>query len=183
MLQCVHKCSCLPSVMDKNFVLLIVFMAMHTLISVRQKEPAWIEEGAKEYLKRLGVAVAEVIVRPPSRSLGKPAAQLMAQEGEAIVRAINAQKSLRWVVALDVQGNTMSTDALASALSNWLRHYSHVIWVIGGADGLAPEVLALANLHLSLSPMTFPHHLARLILLEQIYRATTLNVGHPYHRA
>ena len=87
------------------------------------------------------------------------------------------------VVALDVKGQTLSTEALSEKFDDWRMRGDDVTFLIGGADGLAPDCLSRADEKLSLSAMTFPHGLARVVLAEQLYRAWTLIAGHPYHRA
>jgi 23S rRNA (pseudouridine1915-N3)-methyltransferase len=87
------------------------------------------------------------------------------------------------VVALDVQGRSWSTEHLAASLAGWLGEGRDLALLVGGPEGLAAECLARADIRWSLSPLTFPHPLVRIILAEQIYRAWTLLHGHPYHRA
>lgn len=87
------------------------------------------------------------------------------------------------VVALDERGTAWSTRTLAKHLAAWEMGGRDVTLLIGGADGLAPACLERAGEHWSLSPLTLPHALARVLVAEQLYRAWSLNTGHPYHRA
>lgn len=157
-------------------------MALHTVISIRQKEPDWVEKAAGEFSKRLGANLIEIAIRPPARTLAKPVNTLRAMEAESIQKQLMLQPQEAWCIALDVRGEMMSTESLATTWLQW-QQQGRLIWIIGGADGLDDSILQRASFRLSLSPMTFPHHLARVMLLEQIYRATTINLGHPYHRA
>ena len=88
-----------------------------------------------------------------------------------------------FVVALEIAGKPLSTGQLSAWLSERLRDARPLALMIGGPDGLAPAVLERANLRWSLSPLTLPHGLARVLVAEQIYRAMSLLAGHPYHRA
>ena len=88
-----------------------------------------------------------------------------------------------WVVVLDEHGKDATTMALARSIASWRSDRREIVFVIGGPDGLAPEVKARANETLRLSAMTLPHALARVLLSEQLYRAWSILAGHPYHRA
>ena len=87
------------------------------------------------------------------------------------------------VVALDVTGRSLDTEALSRRLAGWLQDGRDVVLTVGGPDGLAPPVVDRAEWRWSLSPLTLPHGLVRVVLAEQLYRAWTVTVGHPYHRA
>lgn len=102
------------------------------------------------------------------------------KEGEALLSRLN-EKS--YVVALDLKGKMYSSPELAQMLEKRAASgYSHFTFIIGGSDGLSPEVTDRANCRLCISPMTFTHQMARLILLEQIYRAMKINNGEKYHK-
>ena len=113
------------------------------------------------------------------RSRSAPAATAMETEAAKILKA-TADSSL--VVALHEKGSPWSTRDLAKELNRWRLEHNQVTMVIGGPDGLAPECLKRANLHWSLSNLTLPHGLVRIVVAEQIYRAWTIIQGHPYHR-
>lgn len=157
-------------------------MALHSILSVRHKEPAWIAEGANEYLKRLGNAVRDCAITPPSRSPRANAESFIDKEAALISSALRDLPKKSVKIGMHERGTLMSTAKLAVQIEKWQQNGA-MIWIIGGADGLSDKILDQCEMRLSLSPMTFPHSLARLILLEQIYRATTMIQHHPYHRA
>jgi 23S rRNA (pseudouridine1915-N3)-methyltransferase len=148
--------------------------------AVGQRLPAWAAQGVDEFTGRMprdfGVEVREV--RPEARS-GQPVARLLAAEG-ARLRAAVPQGAL--LVALDEKGRDWTTAQLAQALGQWRDQALSPAFVIGGADGLDPGLKGEAALRLRLSSLTLPHALARLVLVEQIYRAWTILAAHPYHR-
>ncbi|MFP4246522.1 MAG: 23S rRNA (pseudouridine(1915)-N(3))-methyltransferase RlmH [Halochromatium sp.] len=171
-------------------------MRIH-LLSVGRRMPAWVETGFDEYAKRLpsSCALSLIEVEPAARGKGlgrsrakagqraqlSPAARarLLADEGERLLKAV---PSNALAIALDVRGRAWSTEALAAELEGWLASGRDLALLVGGPDGLADACLARAERHWSLSPLTFPHPLVRVILAEQLYRAWTLIQGHPYHR-
>lgn len=151
------------------------------LISITHKSPAWIQEGYQEYVKRLPPSCSlELIDIPAEKRL--PHAdikRITEREGEKMLAAI---KSTHRVIALDVKGKSWSTEQLAEQLAAWQQDGRQVDLLVGGPEGLAPACLKQAEQSWSLSPLTFPHILVKLIVAEQIYRAHTLLQGHPYHR-
>lgn len=152
-----------------------------TVIAVgRLKERFW-HEACAEYLKRLrpyaDVRVTEIADRDPSR-LGE--ARAIAEEGEDVLRAI---PDTAHVVALDIAGATIGSEEFSAHLSELgLSGRSAVTFVIGGSHGLSKEVLRRADERLSFGPMTLPHNLARVVLLEQLYRAFRIARNEPYHK-
>ena len=88
-----------------------------------------------------------------------------------------------YVVALEIAGKPMSTERLSAWLAERMRHARPLVLLIGGPDGLAPAALGRADESWSLSPLTLPHALARVVVAEQLYRAMSMLAGHPYHRA
>ena len=152
-----------------------------TVIAVgRLKERFW-HEACAEYLKRLrpyaDVRVTEIADRDPSR-LGE--ARAIAEEGEDVLKAI---PDTAHVVALDIAGATSGSEAFSAHLSELgLSGRSAVAFVIGGSHGLSKEVLRRADERLSFGPMTLPHNLARVVLLEQLYRAFRIARNEPYHK-
>ena len=152
------------------------------LLTVSNKQPGWIVDGAEEYARRLprewGFQIVEV--KPEARTSGAATAKIQAAEAERL-RA-KAGKGAR-IVALDERGERWSTRDLADWLSRWQQAGHDVAFVIGGADGLDAEFLATAPQRVSLSAMTLPHGLVRILVVEQLYRAQALLKGHPYHRA
>ena len=143
--------------------------------------PGWVAEGFAEYRKRLSheLPLELVELKPGNRGKGRDDARAIQDEGAAMLAALPAGCH---VVALDGRGKTWSSDELAVQLENWRMHGRDVAFLVGGPDGHAPEVLARADQHWSLGPLTLPHMLVRLVLIEQLYRAITIIAGHPYHR-
>lgn len=152
------------------------------IAAVGHRMPAWIEAGFQEYAKRLPADCRLVLkeIRPADRSSGRNAETLMAQEAQRIEAAL--PKGAR-LVALDERGKDWSTLQLAEHLSSWQRDGRDVAFVIGGADGLAPDLKGKADTLLRLSSLTLPHGMVRVILAEQLYRAWSILQNHPYHRA
>lgn len=144
--------------------------------------PDWVEAGWRDYARRLPpeCALRLVEIEPGHRGKGTGAEAARREECERLLAAIPKRTQ---VVALDAAGTAWSTEQLAAELARWLAQGRDVAFLVGGPDGLAAECLARAERRWSLSPLTFPHALVRVILAEQIYRAWSLLKGHPYHRA
>jgi 23S rRNA (pseudouridine1915-N3)-methyltransferase len=151
--------------------------------------PRWVDEGFAEYAKRLppSCALSLVEIEPAQRGKGGQRGQpseaererLLAIEGRRLLKAVSTD---RLAIALDVRGKSWSTETLATELRGWLASGHDVALLVGGADGLHESCLERAQQRWSLSALTFPHALVRVILAEQIYRAWTILQGHPYHR-
>lgn len=135
--------------------------------------PGWVTAGVGEYLPRFPKEYTLTITEiPVEKTIALTDAQMQ--------QAINPKS---WVVALDVLGKPWSTPALAEKLEGWRGLGKPLCFLIGGPEGLSKACLARAQEHWSLSPLTFPHPLVRVILVEQLYRAQSLLNNHPYHRA
>ena len=134
------------------------------LIAAGTRLPGWVNEGFNEYAKRLVGIRLELVEIPPRRSMLK----LIAPRD--------------FVVALEVAGRAMTTAELSRWLEARLASGHDLAFVIGGPDGHAPELLERADFRWSLSPLTWPHGLARVMVAEQLYRAQSILKGHPYHR-
>jgi 23S rRNA (pseudouridine1915-N3)-methyltransferase len=129
--------------------------------------------------RKLGFRGLEIHEIPESRA--REAATRIAEEATAISAAIPAKSAL---VALDERGDNLDSAAFARHLGRWRdEQMANTIFVIGGADGLSPDLRRKANLRLAFGSATWPHQMVRILLLEQIYRAATILAGHPYHRA
>jgi 23S rRNA (pseudouridine1915-N3)-methyltransferase len=152
-----------------------------TILSVGQRMPGWIQEGFREYARRMPpeVRVELVEVKPEERAQGKPAERAKALEGERLLAAVPDGGTL---IALDEKGRAVSTQGLAVMLAEWMREAAHPVFAIGGADGLSDAVKERAAKLVSLSALTLPHALVRVVLAEQLYRAWTILARHPYHR-
>jgi len=151
------------------------------MIAVGTKMSSWVETAFKTYAQRLPKDCALELIEIPvaKRTRNQLAEKWKEKEGALIVKAIDASD---WVVALDVQGQIWSTSKLASQITKWQSMGNNVALLIGGPDGLSRECLERANQRWSLSALTFPHPLVRVVLSEAIYRAWSVTVNHPYHR-
>lgn len=152
------------------------------LVAVGTRMPQWVEAGIADYSRRLGPELRLEIRELPAtkRGANEHPARAIADEGRRILLALDADD---YVVALDVKGKSMASEPFAQWLGERLSDGRAVVFVIGGADGLAEECLKRANLRLSLSALTLPHALVRVVIAEQVYRAMSILKGHPYHRA
>jgi len=151
------------------------------IAAVGQRMPDWADAAVREFIGRMPrdfrVELREV--KPEPRN-GQPLARLQAAEAMRL-RAALPPDAL--VVAMDETGRDWTTAQLAAALSEWRDGARSPVFVIGGADGLDPQIKREAALCLRLSSMTLPHALARVLLAEQIYRAWSILNAHPYHRS
>lgn len=150
------------------------------IVAVGDKLPGWADSAVSEYVKRMPreARVEIVPVRPEKRS-GQSAERIKAIEAARILERCPSGALL---VAMDEHGREATTRELSLNLERWLRSGRDVALLIGGADGLAPDLLTRADTTLSLSRLTLPHALARVLLVEQLYRAWSLLTNHPYHR-
>ena len=152
-----------------------------SIVCVGHKMPAWIQAGFGEYAKRLPpeIRLEVVELKPEEKTSGKTVEKARALEGERILAAIPEGAT---VYALDEKGRPVTTQGLSVLLAGWMRDATHPAFVIGGADGLSEAVRNRADKLVSLSALTLPHGLVRVLLAEQLYRAWTILAGHPYHR-
>lgn len=142
--------------------------------------PDWVEQACAEYLKRMPrEASVEIIeIRPDKRASGKNSEVVQEAEAARILEA--AGKGL--LIVLDEHGQEVTTTQLAQRMENWLAGGRDVALVIGGADGLHASLKKKADWLWSLSKLTMPHGMVRVVLAEQLYRAWTVIQNHPYHR-
>ena len=156
-------------------------MVIH-IISVGHKVPGWVEVAVDDFIKRFPPELKLNLIQIPLIKRGKnpDIKRIIRDEGQKILAAVPANSCL---VALDVVGKKINTETLSQTLSNWIDQGQEVSLVIGGPDGLAEDVLKSASLKLSLSDLTFPHTLVKVMLIEQLYRAWSILKNHPYHRA
>ena len=137
------------------------------IIAVGKIRKTWVQEGIETYHKRLpGLSIVEVRDSTPDK------------EADAICQVLRSDE---WPVMLMEQGETLTSTVFAERFRS--MGSQRLAFVIGGADGLTAELKAMARWKLSLSPMTFPHELARLLLIEQLFRVKAIQQGSPYHRA
>lgn len=151
------------------------------IVAVGHRMPAWVESACADYAKRLPREYAFSIVelKAAPRDRGRTVTQMLDEEAVRIGAACEGST----IVALDERGAAWTTRELAVQLDRWRSEGTDVAFVIGSADGLAESLKAGASARLSLSAMTLPHALARVMLIEQLYRVAALDAGHPYHRS
>ncbi|MBS0578374.1 MAG: 23S rRNA (pseudouridine(1915)-N(3))-methyltransferase RlmH [Proteobacteria bacterium] len=151
------------------------------VIAVGTRMPAWVRSACEDYLRRLGahLNVALLEIEPGTRSAGGSPARAIATESKRLLEALRPGEH---VVALDERGTQYSTRELAGWLGARKQAGEDLALLIGGPDGLGPEVLARGHGRWSLSRLTLPHALVRVVLLEQLYRAQSILNNHPYHR-
>ncbi len=150
------------------------------IVAVGQRMPDWAQSAYDDYAKRLPPELRVEIRTVKTETRGsKTLETLLAAERERIQAVL--PRGCR-VVVLDERGTTLTTQALAEQLRGWQLEATDVALVIGGPDGLEPAFRAAAHQRIRLSDLTLPHALARVLLIEQLYRAWSINAGHPYHR-
>ena len=152
------------------------------MICVGQKMPDWVSQGYADYARRMPAELALELTEIPMAHRGKnpDIARLMQKEGEALLAAAGPRDR---VVAMEVGGRAWSTEQLAGQLENWQQDGRDVSFLVGGPDGLPASCRDRADQLWSLSPLTLPHPLVRILLAEQLYRAWSITRNHPYHRA
>jgi len=152
------------------------------LICVGQKMPDWVTTGYQEYARRMPPGLPLELVEIPLAHRGRnpDIPRLVQKESDAMLAAVAPGDR---VVALEVDGRAWSTEKLAAQLENWQMEGRDVCFLVGGPDGLGDACRARADVHWSLSPLTLPHPLVRILVAEQLYRAWTITRNHPYHRA
>jgi len=152
------------------------------VLAVGHRMPAWVTAAVEEYAKRMPREMPLQLkeLKPAQRSnAAGDTGRWLQTEAERIAAALPAG-AMR--VVLDEHGRGFPTRTLAEYLARWRNDGRDIAFIIGGADGLADTVKAGADLLWSLSPLTLPHGLVRVVLAEQLYRAASLLAGHPYHR-
>jgi 23S rRNA (pseudouridine1915-N3)-methyltransferase len=151
------------------------------LIAVGSRMPKWVREAYEDYITRLGstLKVSLQEIEPGPRSAGRPPRKAMEVEGQKLLTAVRKEE---YVVALDEHGAEMTTRELAAWLQARMQDGRDLAFLVGGPDGFVPEVLARSDFKWSLSRLTFPHALVRVVLAEQLYRAQAVSATHPYHR-
>ncbi len=155
------------------------------ILTIGQKMPAWVYTGFEDYFKRIQPLFQTQIIELPMAKRGKNDSEAdilkyCQSEGDSILAAVKPQEVL---IALEVGGRELTTEQLASNMQQWMLDGKDVVLAIGGPDGLSDAVRQAASWHWSLSKLTLPHPLVRIMLIEQLYRAMSINHNHPYHRA
>jgi 23S rRNA (pseudouridine1915-N3)-methyltransferase len=153
-----------------------------SLIAIGTRMPEWVNEGYREYARRLPRECRLKLTEIPlgQRARSKTVERAVAEEGKRMLAEISPGEH---VIALDVKGRNWSTEQLAVQFQQWMLAGRGISLLVGGPDGLSAPCLERAQQRWSLSPLTLPHALVRVLLAEQLYRAWTVTVGHPYHRA
>jgi len=151
------------------------------LITVGKQMPQWVTQGYLDYAKRIPALITLQLREVALIKRGKNADyhKLMQAEGKEMLSYVDSADK---VIALAIKGRQYSTEQLASELQSWLNSGRNVALLIGGPEGLAPECLERAESEWSLSPLTLPHPIVRVIVIEQLYRAWSILQHHPYHR-
>ena len=151
------------------------------LIAVGTKMPDWIQTGFMDYLNRFPKDMPLELIEIPAGKRGKNAdiKRILEKEGEQMLAAVG--KGNR-IVTLDIPGARWDTPKLAAQLDRWKLDGRNVSLLIGGPEGLAPACKAAAEQSWSLSPLTMPHPLVRVVVAESLYRAWSITTNHPYHR-
>lgn len=151
------------------------------LVAVGERMPAWVETAVGEYVKRLNgeIRLEVVEIAAGKRTKSSDLERIREQEGERMIAALAYDDR---VIALDVGGKALSTEAMAAELNRTLPEGRNIALLVGGPEGLAQCALARARERWSLSALTLPHPLVRVLVAEQVYRCWSLTRGHPYHR-
>jgi len=153
-----------------------------TILAIGTRLPEWVYEGFRVYQQRMPRDIRldlEEIPLVSRTSKGRPGPAVQ-KEGERLLRRLKQQQLM---VALDQAGDPWTSAELAARLQEWLQRHPRIALVIGGPDGLSAACKQRADFCWSLSPLTLPHGLVRVVVAEQLYRAWTMLQGHPYHRA
>ncbi len=150
------------------------------IISVGHKMPSWVELACAEYIKRMPreLSVQLVEIKPDKRAAGKNSEVVQEAEAKRILEVVGKD----YIIALDERGQEVTTLQLAERMTGWLSNGRDVALIIGGADGLHTSIKQRADWLWSLSKLTMPHGMVRVMLAEQLYRAHTVIQNHPYHR-
>lgn len=156
------------------------------ILAVGQKMPSWVQTGFDDYFKRIQPMLAtEMVEIPASKRNKNPSVAELEKyaivEGQLILQQHQSAKREQ-LICLDVRGKNLSTEQLSDKIHDAMQVGDDLAFVIGGADGLSRDVLAKADFKWSLSNLTLPHPLVRVLLMEQLYRAMTIIHHHPYHR-
>lgn len=156
-------------------------MVKITLVACGSKMPSWVNEAVAEYSKRLQEYASFTLIEIPLAKRGKSSDLTRILEKEAALIAAAIPNGAR-VIALDIGGDSFSSEKLALKLEQLQHIASHLCFLIGGPEGLVPAIVARSNERWSLSSLTLPHPFVRIVLLEALYRAWSIIHNHPYHK-
>ncbi len=148
------------------------------IISIGNNPPKWVQEILTKYISRFDDHFKFELIEIKSEKKFKSVEQKKIQETLKIFKFIDTD----FIVSLDENGASCSSKDFSKKLSNWMQNFPKVTFIIGGADGLDKRIIEKSNWVWSLSDLTLPHNLVKVILMEQLYRASTILNNHPYHR-
>jgi len=154
---------------------------MILILAVGQRQPASVNDAVADYLNRFPESQRPVLreIKAEPRTTGKPVAALLAPEAERLRAGIPKDAV---VIALDEHGKAVTTQEFSRLIEKLQQTAAHIVFLIGGPDGLDPKLKSESQQTLRLSSMTLPHGMARVLLAEQLYRALSIKINHPYHR-
>lgn len=155
---------------------------MILILAVGQKQPAWVNDAVEDYLNRFPADARPLLkdIKAEPRNTGKNVAAMMAAEAGRIEAAMSSD-TIR--IALDERGKALTTEELTKLLEKLQQAYANIAFMIGGPDGLDPQLKTKSDYQIRLSSMTLPHGMVRVMLAEQLYRAWSITKNHPYHRS
>ncbi len=156
-------------------------MKIH-LISVGNKMPDWINSGVNTYLKRTPWDINLVEINPGKRPQNYSPLDAIKQEEHAISKYLEKLGPDKLIVSLAIDGTNLSTEELSTKIKLWGNYNKHICFLIGGPDGLSRKFISQSHFAWSLSRLTLPHMLARVVVTEQLYRAWSVLTRHPYHK-
>jgi 23S rRNA (pseudouridine1915-N3)-methyltransferase len=152
-----------------------------SIITLGNKMPGWVTQGSNEYTKRFNDGIQLKIIEIPLIRRSKSSDLLRILEKESTLIKEVLPNSAR-IIALEIDGKSFASEELATKITQLQQTTSHLCFLIGGPEGLSQDILKLCDEHWSLSKLTLPHPLVRIILLETLYRAWTIINNHPYHK-
>jgi 23S rRNA (pseudouridine1915-N3)-methyltransferase len=152
-----------------------------TIVTMGNKMPSWVEQAVKEYTKRLQDGITLSIIEIPLIKRGKSTDIVRIMEKEMLLMSAAIPTNAR-LIALDLTGESFSSEQLADKIARLQQLSSHLCFLIGGPEGLSSELIERSNERWSLSKLTLPHTLVRITLLEALYRAWSILHHHPYHK-
>ncbi len=155
---------------------------MILILTVGQRQSAWVQDASSDYLNRFPADQRPMLkeIKSEPRTTGKTVAAMLTAESERVQAAIPDDT---FCIALDERGKDVTTEEFSKLIEKCRQTHSHIALIIGGPDGLDSGLKASCHLSIQLSSMTLPHGLVRVLLTEQLYRAFSLARNHPYHRA
>ncbi len=151
------------------------------IIAVGERMPAWVQDGYQEYMKRItsGMTISLVEISAEKRNKSANIQKILVKEAQRMLQAVAKD---HYIIALDKDGQSWSTEVLADKIRAWQQDGTNISILIGGPEGMTAELISQAQARMSFSAMTFPHPIIRVMLAEQLYRAYSIINNHPYHK-